>query len=1246
MKIISLAGENLASLAAPFHIDFSQGVLADAGLFAICGNTGSGKSTLLDAICLSLFDAMPRFSNHRRGAAIGHAQMPEGDRLKSNDVRHILTRGASSCYSEVVFELDNTQRYQARWMLKRARNSASGRIQAQEMQLIECQSQRVLATKKTEVLTLIESLIGLNYEQFRRSVLLAQGDFAAFLKAPAKERSDLLERITGTQLYSTISKLAYTTAKESEQQLKLLQSKIEEVSLLPQEAQQALAKQLSAVNESIAGLDQQQQQLQWLEQTLEQYEAAVQQHSQRVIELEQVQQQCKQCDDISQLLQNIELAQGARVTQAQRHQNSQQQQVLLEQKQATNHGMLQNQQQVADTQEQVTQLVQVKGLAQQDFDNQLPRFEQAIARQRDLVYLDEKIANDRQQLSIIEAQQQSISRKFSGNEQQLKQNSHLCEQLAVFLSQNEATRNVVNQLPAIEQGIEDYLHHHIDHQQTIGQIKQANSQSAGLREQQQILEQAQFQDQAKLKQCQAQLQQYAQLFEQTSLQQLEQQQGEHQQQLTTLVCQQQAVTQGLEYQAMIGNKKQQQQDIELNLQKLRHQYQQINEQKKLHQPTLQEAILALDNARNVMSLHDHRQQLVDGQPCALCGGLEHPYSKQLEVGDLLVEQLNQRVLSLTEEGSELATQLTQLDAIGKEQAAQNEVIGQEVEQLSLLLRGLSHAPVSAFELANIESGIATIKLDIEQAKALHQQTSTQVIKARDIEQQLLSLQHQLELGAQTMVNNQNTLASLESEVLLAQQNVSQTMQQMNARIDRLSNAYASANWPELLVDSERLSAFKQQLAGDVEQYIEKNNYFDELVIEQRELDQTKVLLVEQLQQYKRQVEPVAQQLTRDVQQQAQWQEEISQITQGADPVAAKEALARKVEQLTQALYNAEQALVSYKNELLVSQNKSEQYEQRVMQLEAQAGGLHQDWQQWQAKLSVSEEFLNELLSYEAQWIIDKKQQQATLLQQLHQGQAIVAEQTRHIKQLGLKLAQQDLPLSELFPSLSPSPRITSAAQRSMVKESLISTLGQLNEQQFSYRNKLEQHNQSMLRFGQLQQEIDAQMTDTQLWLAMKDLIGSADGAKFRTFAQSLTLEQMLISANHHLLELAPRYRLQGVPGSELDLQIVDLDMGDEVRSVDSLSGGECFLVSLALALGLGSITSLQTSINTLFIDEGFGTLDPDTLEVALSCLDSLQATGRQIGIISHVQGLVERVGTRIQITAQGSGHSKIELLAR
>ena len=140
------------------------------------------------------------------------------------------------------------------------------------------------------------------------------------------------------------------------------------------------------------------------------------------------------------------------------------------------------------------------------------------------------------------------------------------------------------------------------------------------------------------------------------------------------------------------------------------------------------------------------------------------------------------------------------------------------------------------------------------------------------------------------------------------------------------------------------------------------------------------------------------------------------------------------------------------------------------------------------------------------------------------------------------------------------------------------------------------------------------------------VIGSHDGKLFRSFAQSLTLDGLLAVANSHLEELAPRYQLERVPKHDLELQVIDRDLGNEVRSVQSLSGGESFLVSLALALGLSSMSAHDVRVRTLLIDEGFGTLDPATLDSALAVLDALQATGRQVGVISHVPALVERVG--------------------
>ena len=161
---------------------------------------------------------------------------------------------------------------------------------------------------------------------------------------------------------------------------------------------------------------------------------------------------------------------------------------------------------------------------------------------------------------------------------------------------------------------------------------------------------------------------------------------------------------------------------------------------------------------------------------------------------------------------------------------------------------------------------------------------------------------------------------------------------------------------------------------------------------------------------------------------------------------------------------------------------------------------------------------------------------------------------------------------------------------------------------------------------------------------MNKLIGSASGKVFSQFAQSLTLDALLVQANAHLEGLSRRYSLMRVPGEDLLLQIIDHYHGEEVRSINSLSGGESFLVSLALALGLATLSARDTQIGSLFIDEGFGTLDPDTLDVALSSLEALQASGRQVGLISHVPGMAERIGIQVQVIPRGGGRSIVRVV--
>jgi exonuclease SbcC len=175
----------------------------------------------------------------------------------------------------------------------------------------------------------------------------------------------------------------------------------------------------------------------------------------------------------------------------------------------------------------------------------------------------------------------------------------------------------------------------------------------------------------------------------------------------------------------------------------------------------------------------------------------------------------------------------------------------------------------------------------------------------------------------------------------------------------------------------------------------------------------------------------------------------------------------------------------------------------------------------------------------------------------------------------------------------------------------------------------------------LRARIAQRRTQDAPWMQLNEVIGSTDGARFQRFAQGLTLDVLLAHANHQLRALAPRYALERVPGGDLELQVVDRDLADEVRPITSLSGGETFLASLALALGLGSLSSTHTPVDSLFIDEGFGTLDRDTLEVTLAALEALQRQGRKIGIVSHVEGLADQVDARVVVERRGGGLSRV-----
>ena len=240
MKILAIRLKNLTSIEGTVEVDFTAEPLCSAGIFAISGPTGAGKSTLLDALCLALYDKAPRFA-----ASVESVNLADvGDnRINQSDVRNLLRRGTSDGYAEVDFLGVDGHRYRSCWSVRRTRNKVSGSLQPQMMEVKELDTGKEFQGTKKELLAQLVELIGLTYEQFTRTVLLAQNDFATFLKSKGAAKAELLEKLTGTGVYSFISQEVFARNKAVQEEVALIHNKMSVIELIPEEEQLALQKE-------------------------------------------------------------------------------------------------------------------------------------------------------------------------------------------------------------------------------------------------------------------------------------------------------------------------------------------------------------------------------------------------------------------------------------------------------------------------------------------------------------------------------------------------------------------------------------------------------------------------------------------------------------------------------------------------------------------------------------------------------------------------------------------------------------------------------------------------------------------------------------------------------------------------------------------------------------------------------------------------------------------------------------------
>ena len=1230
MKILRLEVCNLASLAAspeqPHVVDFTVSPLKDAGLLAITGPTGAGKSTLLDAMCLALFNEVPRLRTAHLGqdGRLSDAK----DQLSFGDKRTVLSRGAAEGFARVEFQGLDGGRYRAEWRVKRAYLKADGALQAVERSLRDLDHNVVLASKAKDCAERIEQLIGMNFDQFTRAVLLAQSEFSTFLKANDGERAALLECLTDSGIYTELGKLAFQKAKTAREAKQQLEAQYGLVTPLSLDARQQFEQQHGQQQQTCHALTLQLEQL-------GHQQAWYQRASELVAQREQAEQtqHSAHADWQTAAPQRQQLAQRQAVAEVRNDYFKAK--TLQDQIVTLKSAISLSQQQFSAAEHQLKN----SDVAQQQADQAWHTWQQQYAQLRPVVAQAERddLQQQHQQQEQTKQQQQ-----LHQTEQDLQQQHAQQQHLQAALQQHQQAQQQVEQhlaqsfgwqaldalpLPTLLEAMRsatsqhDLCQQHQQHYDALQPQQHAAQQQCEQAQQQLLQHQAQYGDELALQQ---QLSDLARQTTQTqrALAQLQQLQHD-QQQLQHL--EQQLVTEQTKIAQLEQQRPQQQQ--------LLQQTERDVEQSRIAQQT-QSQQLQRQRMIQQRSAVDLRAALAPAQPCPVCGSTEHPYagdlvdSAELSLAEQLLQDSEQQLQQLTEQHQQQQQQLTQQQVELRHTEQQLRVadpLAQDLlakicaqQQMILPKQQQLAGQNSALQLADLEGLQGYQRAQLAQLEQHSAQISAQQTADTQYRRALQQAEQHLEQLSKHTTQLKQAAQQASQQYVWATQ---QFLPQLSIELQQIwQQAAASPTGLATLVEQwqQTVQQRRQQLQAQQAVGAQLAKFQQQLDALQPVLQQQQQRLKQQQQEFEQRQATIAtlqQQITQvlpaDLPSVAAWQVQLEQQSQ---QLLQQQQLALQQQQQAQArLQTLHRELALQQQALNQQQHQRDACAERVLLCRQQS------------LPAASHDVLAELMA-----ISDAQLQQ--MQQQLQQRQRALDQADARLEQ-----RQQQIVSHQTAQPNSDPIAISSTIQQQQT------ALQQAQQQQAEINHLLREDDRRRTHYQALAQQIEHAEAEHQRWAKLAAPIGCATGATFRKIAQGYQLDSLLFYANQQLQLFSPRYQLQRAPNS-LGLLVVDADLANERRAVHSLSGGESFLVSLALALALAQMASGQMQIESLFIDEGFGSLDPESLQVVMDALDQLQGQGRKVAVITHVQEMQERIPVQIRVERVGSGRSVLRVM--
>ena len=1216
MRILKLRLRNLNSLVGAWEIDFANPSFTSDGLFAITGPTGSGKTTILDAICLALYGRTPRL-----------------DRVNKSS-NEVMSRQTGECYAEVIFQ-NQKGRYLCHWGQQRSRKKVDGNLQNPKHEIVEADSGKVLETHLRKVAEKVEEVTGMDFDRFTRSMLLAQGGFAAFLQASPDERAPILEQITGTEIYSQISLEVHKRKSEEKVKLDKIQVELSGMQPLSAEDEQKFTalheEKKEKANVLTQEIEKKNKTVNWLsniEKLNQEITTFTDRQEKLHLRIEAFQKDARKLERAKQALEFS--ADYATLTMTRKTQADEK--AALEKLTAL----------VPEFENKAKALKEKESEFEKFFSQRKAEQKEGLqtiqkVRELDLFFKqkESEVKETQSSCKILEASLKETRSKREESNKSLKKADLEFQTLEVFLKENAIFEQLVNDFSRIEE--------RFSHLQVLMKKLEENFQQISITEKQtkeshDLYKQAQA-ELEKLKKDREEKAKDLKAIEEKLQKKLQGKEIHYwRKELSVLTgrksCIEQAIATGKKI-AEIENSLLDLVDHEKSLTLKEEDLGKLEEGKKEKLASLENELQHLQTQlillNRIKDLEEARHNLEDGKPCPLCGALEHPFAMEN------APQPNEAENAIRDKKKAIKVLNSQLSEVLSDRAKthkEKELISQSHQEKTKQLKTYQQCFSEELVLAKVEilegsDSSEILQRLIKDVLENYSVTTSLVEEIEKLEKDFSIKQKFLEEAKEHCLSSEKKVSELgykketkESDGKRLQKEKESLELQMNSYRDETLQRVQPYGIESLSVDVfddilKSLNAKRQ----DWQKSQKRKNDLDKELVQAKGLEKQ---LIEQMTKLEAEIKEKRVALEERTKDRDRLLEERKKLFQEKNPDDEEAKLSEALEQAEKTLEEARKVFSIQYQELMNQKSRMKTLEQGI---KSRSETLEQQENSFASQLDKSkfqdeEDFKNACLGENERRDLEN-QEKVLLREKTELESALKDRKERLAVEKEKKLTEQSN--DELKTEL----------------EELAKSLNEHQQEIGSIRQKLEENKLLRLRMKDRVKAMEAQKKEFDRWDILHTLIGSSDGKKYRNFAQGLTFEMMVVHANLQLQKMTDRYLLTRDVSQPLDLNVVDNYQGGETRTTKNLSGGESFIISLSLALGLSSMASQNVKVDSLFLDEGFGTLDEDALDTALDTLAGLHQDGKLIGVISHVPTLKERINSQIQVIPLTGGRSSV-----